>query len=211
MSAISEAVPMAPGHVLLWAAVLLAAVAVTVRALDRNLRFSSTGGADGRGLQELRDQPSRDGDGLFWNAFGGLAVIVPALLIPSLASPAVGLVLLFLAACAVPAAVKGSRRLDSVLEARRQADPRSQPGFAAAAERHQALLARWRQYELDPALAIDFPAMGDVRIPQTGTLIRAIQEAERCRNTPGAAYPSAVKQLESALDAAERAAGVAKN
>jgi hypothetical protein len=61
---------------------------------------------------------------------------------------------------------------------------------------------------LDPAYAIDFPAMSDVRVPETAALTRAMREAEHCKVTAGTDYRAAVERLAQALAAAERAAGV---
>jgi hypothetical protein len=142
----------------------------------------------------------KEPDATFWNIFAGLVVIVPAVVIPALASPAVGLLMLFLAVAAAIAAFAVGRKL----ERNRQ----DRIGFTEAAARHDALLARWQRYELDPAKGIDFPGMSDVSVPQTAALVRALQEAQRCRLTAGTDYARAVEKLDVAMVEAEAAAGV---
>lgn len=80
---------------------------------------------------------------------------------------------------------------------------------------HDAIIGRWMEYETDPAKAIAFPAMTDVRRPATGALISAMDRARWLRPasphaevTPEtfANYRTAVTELESALVVAENAA-----
>lgn len=179
---------------LLCGPVLAASVAATVFVIRRR------GLAGGEGQEERSDQ-------LFWDLFLGSAVAVPALLIPALISPWTGL---FLAGAGVAAAVaayqatprilarRGARRDHQVLTAAHQ----------AAQIRHDELIARWQRYELDPACSIDYPALTDVRLPETSALIRAMRTAEQMRNEPQQGYPDAVTRLAASLAAAERAAGV---
>jgi hypothetical protein len=211
MPALSEALSMQPGEIAVWAAVLVCAVAATVRVLDRQLNRVQAGPDIGGLAPQGYRAASRPGirgcpnepDALFWNVFTGLVVIVPALLIPAVASPVVGLLMLCLAAGAGLMALTGGRKLDL----RRSGKPENRSGFEAASACHKALLERWQQYELDPAKAIDFPAMSDVRVPQTAELIRALREAQYCRTNAGTDYAAAVKRLEIALAEAERASG----
>ncbi|WP_423182984.1 hypothetical protein [Arthrobacter sp. NyZ413] len=203
----------------LWALLLTCAVALTVQLLRKCLAEANADAGNppgdlvlhGRVLQrhELRDpeaasEPVTEPDAIFWNTFAGLVVIVPAVLIPALASPAVGLFLLALAVAAAVAAFSGGRKLEQI----RRNRPENRPGFAQTVAQHDALVARWQEYELDPAKSIDFPEMCDARVPQTAALVRALQEAERCRSTPGTDYPRAVGQLATAMAVAEAAAGV---
>ena len=211
MPALSEALSMQPGEIALWAAVLVFAVTATVRVLDRQLNRVQAGPDIGGLRRQGYRAASRSGirggptepDALFWNVFTGLVVIVPALLIPAVASPAVGLLMLCLAAGAGVMALTGGRKLDL----RRSSKPENRSGFEADSARHDALLAQWQQYELDPGKAIEFPAMSDVGVPQTAELIRALREAQYCRATAGTDYSAAVKRLETALAEAERASG----
>lgn len=83
---------------------------------------------------------------------------------------------------------------------------------------HDAINARWVAYETDPALAIDFPQMGDPRHPATLAFLRAQREAlhrrppatVRDRVDPArfAEYRAAVQTLDAALIEAEHQAGV---
>jgi ABC-type multidrug transport system fused ATPase/permease subunit len=187
----------------LWAVLLMCAVALTVNAVRKVVIHGASDGGHlalqgplGHRDRDLLKEP----DAIFWNIFAGLVVVVPAVVIPALASPAVGLLMLFLVITAAVAAFAVGRNL----EQRRQ----DRSGFTEAAARHDAILARWQSYELDPAKGIDFPGMSDVNVPQTAALVRALQEAQRCRLTAGADYAGAVEQLEVAMAQAEAAAGV---
>lgn len=188
----------------LWAILLMCAVAFTVNTVRKGVIHGAPDGGH-LALQGRLDHRDRDfvkePDAIFWNIFAGLVVIVPAVVIPALASPAVGLLMLFLGIAAAVAAFAAGRKL----EQRRQ----SRSGFTEAAARHDALLARWQRYELDPVKGIDFPGMSDVNVPQTAALVRALQEAQRCRVTAGTDYARAVEQLDVAMAEAEAAAGSA--
>ncbi|MHC6223036.1 hypothetical protein [Arthrobacter sp. MMS24-S77] len=191
----------------LWAILLMCAVAFTVNAVRKGVIHGTPDGGHlalqgplGHRDRDLVKEP----DAVFWNVFAGLVVVVPAVLIPALASPAVGLLMLILGVGAALAAFSVGRKL----EQKRQSRPENRPGFAEAAARHDALLARWQRYELDPAKGIDFPGMSDVNVPQTAALVRALQEAQRCRIAAGTDYARAVEQLDVAMAEAEAAAGV---
>lgn len=79
---------------------------------------------------------------------------------------------------------------------------------------HAAVTARWLEYETDPAKAIAFPTMSDVREPLTAAFLVAAQHARQARPAPRAPvtaemyamYRDAVADLERAFDTAERAA-----
>lgn len=81
---------------------------------------------------------------------------------------------------------------------------------------HEAVTVRWMRYETDPALQISYPAMTDVKHPQTAAYLRAAGHAAEMRRaaagriTPAefAAYRDAVADLERAFEAAEHAAKV---
>ncbi|MFF2298931.1 hypothetical protein [Arthrobacter sp. NPDC058127] len=186
----------------LWAVLLICAVAFTVDTVRKAVIHGAPDGGRlafqgplGHRDRDLVKEP----DATFWNIFAGLVVIVPAVLIPALASPAVGLLMLFLGLAAAVAAFAVGRKLEQIRQNR--------SGFTEAAARHDALLARWQRYELDPAKGIDFPGMSDVNVPQTAALVRALQEAQRCRLTAGTDYARAVQQLDTAMAEAEAAAG----
>ena len=81
---------------------------------------------------------------------------------------------------------------------------------------HDAVTARWMQYETDAARQIAYPAMTDVKRPATAAYLRAAGHANECRRgasgkiTPAdfTAYRDAVADLERAFDVAEHAAKV---
>lgn len=175
-----------------WGAVLVCTVAATVLAVR----------------QHSTPEPAvRAPDPVFWDVFMGSAVAIPAILIPTLAAPWTGAVLAALGAGAGVAAYRGSPRI-MAWQSRRRQRLQDQPIHAAAQAEHDALLARWSRYELDPAYCIDYPAMTDIRLPETSALIRAMREAEQLRAVPDEGYVPAVERLSLALGAAERAAGI---
>jgi hypothetical protein len=130
-------------------------------------------------------------------------VIVPAILIPAVLSPVVGLLLFSLGVAAALLTLTGSRRLDL----RQRSKPENRPGYFSSVGRHNAVLRHWSRYELDPGMAIEFPGMSDVRVPQTAEFFRAMKEAQYCRLAPDTDYASAVERLEKAFSAAEKASG----
>jgi hypothetical protein len=193
--AVTDAAPFGVLTLILWGAVLAAAAACTVLAVRHHAATS-----DG--------DPS---DPLFWDLFGGAAVIVPALLIPAVASPPAGFALAALTCASGVAAYRSSPRVLGWYSSRRQRRQELRdelPARQAAVVLHDAVLKRWQRYELDPALAIDYPDMSDVARPRTAELVKAMREAEQLRTAGAPGYPSAVAQLERALECAEIAAGV---
>ncbi|WP_427005414.1 hypothetical protein [Pseudarthrobacter sp. H2] len=146
-------------------------------------------------------------DAVFWDGFAGLAVVAPAVILPSLAAPWAGLMLGLLAAGTGVAAYRWTPVLLRSQEVRRACRETVSANEAAAAL-HRRVLARWQRYELDPAYRIDFPAMSDPRQPETAALIKAMKAAERLRDGNDAGYGPAVRRLEQALNEAERAAGM---
>lgn len=172
----------------MWGLALVLATVATTIVLQRKL-------TRGRGPEP---------DTIFWDAFAGLVVVVPAIVVPAVQWAPAGLVMLALTAATVAATLAAIRKVERI----RAAEPRRRKGFADDATWHQALLTKWRTYELDPAFAIDFPAMSDVRVPETAALTQAMREAEHCKVTAGTDYRAAVERLAHALAAAERAAGV---
>jgi hypothetical protein len=189
--AVSEAVPLGPLQLVIWGAVLMAAVACMVVAVRHHA-----------------GKPDADGsDPLFWDLFGGAAVIVPALLIPAVASPLAGLALTAVAVASGVAAYRSSPRILAWHDSRRRRRLDA-PRRESAAEVHNAVLSRWRRYELDPALAIGYPDMADVARPETSAFVKAMREAELLRASSDPGYAPAVARLELALGRAENAAGV---
>lgn len=194
MAAIAESLFQGAWVLLLCGSVLVGSVAATVFQVRR------------RALAGTGTEPERS-DQLFWDLFLGAAVALPALLIPSLASPWAGLFLGGAAVASGIAAYRGSPRMVDWLSLRRQRREYLPLHTAAQAE-HSVLLERWRRYELDPAYCIDYPAMTDVRLPQTAAVIKAMREAEQLRAAGHQGYPPAVERFGRALAAAEQAAGI---
>lgn len=186
---------MGPLQLAFCAAVVVCGVAGAVFSARYHVRRDA-----GRGNGQM-------GDAVFWDGFAGLVIVFPAVLIPSLASPWLGLAVGSLAAATAVAAYAWTPRVMAWQESRlHQAAEREE--LAAAEARHRTALARWQRYELDPASCIDFPHMTDVRRPETAALIKAMKEAERVRTVETAGYLPAVVRLENALGRAEAAAGV---
>jgi hypothetical protein len=163
----------------------------------------------------VRKHRASDGslpDAVFWDGFAGVAIVGPAVLLPSLVSPWTGLLLAAVAVTTAAASYHWTPRLFRWQEARRTARGAA-AADAAAADRHRAALARWQRYELDPAFCIDFPAMSDPARPETAAMLKAMKAAERLRHGSGpdgqapGRYSTAVGRLEDALAEAERAAG----
>ncbi|CAN7149023.1 hypothetical protein [Arthrobacter sp. LjRoot14] len=191
MSVITESVPMGPLQLAVCAAVVVCGVAGAVYSARYHAR---------------RDAGQMT-DAVFWDGFAGLVVVFPAVLIPFLASPWLGLGAGLLATATAVAAYVWSPRLMARQEARLH-DAAAQAEIEAAAARHRTVLSRWQRYELDPACCIDYPDMTDVRRPETAALIKAMREAEQLRAVEPASYVPAVTRLEHALGRAEAAAGV---
>jgi hypothetical protein len=81
--------------------------------------------------------------------------------------------------------------------------------YGRTADRHDLLKRRWLTYEVDPQLQFDYPAMSDVALPTTATMIRAMRAADHEKTTGNAAdYKLAVDAFSQTLAEAERAAGV---
>jgi hypothetical protein len=194
VAAIAESLFQGAWVLLLCGSVLVGSVAATVFQVRR------------RALAGTGTEPERS-DQLFWDLFLGAAVALPALLIPALASPWAGLVLCGAAVASGVAAYRASPRMVAWLSLRRQRREYLPLHTAAQAE-HSVLLERWRRYELDPAYCIDYPAMTDVRLPQTAAVIKAMREAEQLRAAGHHGYPPAVERFGRALAAAEQAAGI---
>jgi hypothetical protein len=177
-----------PAMMLLWGVALVLATAATTYVLHRKL-------TNGRGPEP---------DGVFWDLFGGLVVIAPAILVPTVQWPPAGLIMLFVGLATAAGTLASIRKVERI----HAAEPRRRAGFSDDVARHSNILEQWRRYELDPAQTIDFPAMTDVRAAETAALTRAMRQAEYCKVTAGTDYRAAVEHLADALREAERAAGV---
>lgn len=190
--------------VLLCGPVLVASVAATVFVVRR--RALASGGSAPAG-NALAGRAAEAPDQLFWDLFLGACVALPALIIPALVSPWAGLLLAGAAAAAGIAAYRGSPRFLAWRTARREGR-RQRSAHQAASAHHDELMVRWRRYELDPAYSIDYPALTDVRLPETSALIKAMRTADQLRTAAHKGYPDAVGRLAASLGAAERAAGI---
>lgn len=81
---------------------------------------------------------------------------------------------------------------------------------------HEAIVGQWMLYETDLARQIAYPAMTDVKQPETAAYLRAADRANDARRDAGdrptpaefSTYRDAVAQLARALDVAEHAARV---
>ncbi|MET3903995.1 hypothetical protein [Paenarthrobacter sp. 4246] len=177
-----------PAMMLLWGVALVLATAATTYVLHRKMTY-------GRGAEP---------DGLFWDVFGGLVVVAPAILVPAVQWPPAGLIMISVGLATAAATLASIRKVERI----HAAEPRRRAGYADDVARHKYVLEQWSRYELDPARTIDFPAMTDVRSVETAALTRAMREAEYCKLTAGTDYRAAVERLAEALEAAERAAGV---
>ncbi|MHA7240730.1 hypothetical protein [Arthrobacter sp. TMS1-12-1] len=162
------------------------------------------------------DATSRRGgeaDDHFWLAFGGAVVITGA----GVVAGALGAAWLALTVgvTSATAAVAWTWRRDDLR--RRRAREALQ---AAAREdlhrRHDAVLRRWADYDVDPGKAIHYPGMHEPGNPAARAVVRAVRAAGAARDAvasspdgeaglPG--YASAVARLEEAFDAAERDLG----
>jgi hypothetical protein len=194
VAAIAESLFQGAWVLLLCGSVLVVSVAATVFVV----RQRALAGPEAKAWRS---------DQLFWDLFLGSAVALPALLIPTLASAWAGLFLAGAAIASGVAAYRGTPRIAAWLSTRRQRKEYLPLHTAAQAE-HSVLLERWRRYELDPAYSIDYPAMTDVRLPQTAAVIKAMREAEQLRAAGHQGYPPAVERFGRALADAERAAGI---
>ncbi|MHA7293194.1 hypothetical protein [Arthrobacter sp. HLT1-21] len=154
-----------------------------------------------------------DVDSLFWYGFSGFVAVVLAVIAAAATIPgSEGMVTAAALLCGGLAAGwlwRGERERRASLDA--EAIRREGENLRA---RHERVLQQWVTYELDPAAAIDFPAMTDLSRSDTSQLIRSMRAAalSRVRFDDGSSvapeYESAVARLEAALAAAETAAGV---
>jgi len=180
--------------VLLCGPVLVAGVGATVLIVRR------------RALAP-KETASQRTDQLFWDLFLGSCVALPALIIPALVSPWAGLVLAGAAAASGIAAYRGTPKFLAWRAARKE-EQQLVAAHQEARLQHDEIMLRWRRYELDPACSIDYPALTDVRLPETSALIKSMRAADQLRTTAHKGYPDAVGSLAASLAAAERAAGI---
>lgn len=162
-------------------------------------------------LVHMRAPLENDPDSTFWYAFTGICIVAPMILIPVQHSRLSSIALMGISVFAAVASGRVLRRHRTVM-AVAGLQRRTSEAFAEVTAQHDFLITRWCRYELDPAMTMDFPAMTDVRIPETAALIRSVTAAARLRAvTPEtddavATYQHAVDNLGLALATAEMAA-----
>lgn len=155
-------------------------------------------------------------DDYFWTAFGGLVVLVGAGVAAGTLSGA-GSVMAMVVGVGSPAATaawvwwRHGRRRRAAGESVRAA------AWEDLRRRHDAVIRRWADYDVDPAKAIDHPGMHDPGNPAARPVIRALRSADVERSTgaraPGGglhgtgSYADAVARLEHAFDVAEQEIG----
>ncbi|GAA1499088.1 hypothetical protein GCM10009628_40930 [Paeniglutamicibacter kerguelensis] len=164
-------------------------------------------------LVNTRPSREQDPDARFWYGFTGFCLLAPMLLIAAMLDRWIGaLALVMIAASALATGKLAARRVENLAAAESQS--RRAAEHAALAARHDSVLRAWSRYALDPAAAIDFPAMNDVHVPEVSTLAKALAEAELLRRDPqtpasehaGTGYLQAIGRLETAFRLAEQAA-----
>ncbi|MFT4135334.1 hypothetical protein [Microbacterium sp.] len=117
------------------------------------------------------------------------------------------------------AATASTRVWRTRVTAERQSLPRGGDPSALPLARmlaiHDAVTARWLEYETDPAKLIAFPTMSDARVPTVAAYLTAYREAQRLRPASAterisparfAQYRESVSRLETAFVAAEQEA-----
>lgn len=170
-------------------------------------------------LAGLRPRQENDPDAAFWYGFAGCAVVIPIILIPAMSVPLNSGILALAATATAVVTVRQVRRRRTVIAcAAHRADANA--ALEMLRGRQQTILNRWSNYELDPAQAIDFPAMNDVRVIETARLARCLARAHAQQSAAReavdlqvgmddavCAYSEAVAELAAALATAERAAG----
>lgn len=183
-----------PVQTVLAVVVICALTALTALAVSRGLAMDE------------------DRDGVFWYGFTGgfacLGAITGAMVLIPETAAVTGLTGMLGFGLAAGWVWRGEQERAARRRRRSVEDARS-----ALRARHESVLQRWVSYELDPAVAIDFPNMTDLRQPATAHLVRTMRKAAVLReqtdtdDAAAPAYESAVADLEAAFDAAERAAG----
>ncbi|MHA7179790.1 hypothetical protein ACX80J_06685 [Arthrobacter sp. MDB2-24] len=168
------------------------------------------------------DAVSRRGgaaDDYFWTAFGGVLVILGAEVVAGAlggpgAAMAVGVGIASPLAAVTWARRRHERRVRAARESARTA------AWEHLCRRHDAVVRRWAEYDVDPAKAIRYPGMHDPTHPAARSVIHALRAAgvER-RAGPGPmanpqtdpgemqGYTDAVGRLERALALAEQDIG----
>lgn len=148
-------------------------------------------------------------DDYFWVVFGGGVVVLGAGVVAGTTGAPGALLALGVGVGSVVTAAAWSSRQHG----RRRAETAAVT-WADLHGRHDAAVRRWADYDVDPAKAIDYPAMHDPASPAGRPVIRALRAARLERadaegaGTPPLRYTDAVDELERAVDEAEQALGV---
>lgn len=156
-----------------------------------------------------------DVDSLFWYGFSGLVAVVLAVIGAAATIPGSAGTVTAAALVCTGLAAGWLWRGERERAARLQEEATRREGENLRA-RHERVLQQWVTYELDPAAAIDYPAMTDLSRSDTSQLIRSMRAATLLRarfddgDAAGPEYESAVARLEADLTAAETAAGVGR-
>jgi hypothetical protein len=177
-------------------------------------RMTQAGRSTGFGSTQAvaRGTLVEDPDFTFWVVFSGGFAVVATLAAAAVSVPGSG-PLVAAAAVLCCGLALGWVWHGEHERARRRRAQRFRREAHALLRRHEHLLQAWAVYELDPARAIDFPAMADVANPETAALIRAMRRAALLRaelerdDVMPDAYAPAVAGLEAAFEQAELAAG----
>ncbi|WP_394250863.1 hypothetical protein [Arthrobacter pityocampae] len=162
------------------------------------------------------DTVSRRGgaaDDPFWLTFGGAVVIVGAGVVAGALGPAWLAVAVGVAASAAAVAWVWHRHD----RRRRRAEESSRAAVRQALQRrHDAVLRRWADYDVDPGKAVDYPGMHDPGNPAVRPVVQAVRRASTASDAvasspaddaTAARYAAAVAGLEQAFDAAEHHLG----
>lgn len=159
------------------------------------------------------DAASRRGgraDDYFWIVFGGVVVVVGAGVVAGSLGAAWAAVTVGITSSAAASAWAWRRheqRSRLAEEASRAA------AWSDLQRRHEGVVRRWAEYDVDPGKAIDYPGMHDPRNPAVRSVVHALRAAEAECGVGSAAlahgdagtrrYADAVAGLEQAFDAAE--------
>lgn len=127
-------------------------------------------------------------DAAFWCAFSGGFTLLSVMILAAVGLPAGGAAVVLASLLFAGLALGWIWRGEHERNRRRRADA-YRNAMDGLLRRHAELLQAWVSYELDPARAIDFPAMTDVRQPGTAELVRAMRHAARQRSRLGQCAP----------------------
>jgi hypothetical protein len=172
------------------------------------------------------DAVSRRGGGAddyFWTAFGGILVILGAGVVAGALGGAGAVMAVGVGIASPPAAFTWARRRH-VRRVRAVRESARAAVWERLCRRHDAVVQRWAEYDVDPAKAIRYPGMHDPTHPAARSVIHALRAAGAERRAgpgstaePGAdhqadpeemrGYADAVGRLERALVLAEQDMG----